>query len=353
VWVDTEYPDKSSKKNLQNYTLNSMDLPATSPMETLDASSSTKPTNPSTFFSHYNNLFGLRVFFSSKTPYLEGTPNACSVGIRQEYLFGDYGKHPAHEPGAVLDATRLFPLLRFSFPAVKDSSKPSPKYFRADYRLDINLDNIDISKVLLLKTPSNVPDTTNNKAAIFRDMESTPSLPPTHVRELFAALEKPLAYEIASHGLVEGSPPPGISKLDTWDNLHIWPAKRGGASSPISTPGAFHAVHCLPGRRCADRRHRGDVKGQWARAGTEAQRETAPARRRLQSLAHDRAALAVDQRGLPIVADCKPSQVGIVLPRDLGTGADRRLIERGDLGRAHLSKRGHYYSSPQQRGTSI
>jgi len=88
-----------------------------------------------------------------------------------------------------------------------------------------------------------------------------------------------------------------------------------------------------------------NVKGQWARAGTEAQRETAPPGRSLQAPPHDRASLAVDQRGLPIVAGCKPSQVGIVLLRNLGTGAERRLIEHGDLGWAHLSKRGHYSSS--------
>jgi len=84
-----------------------------------------------------------------------------------------------------------------------------------------------------------------------------------------------------------------------------------------------------------------NVKGQWARAGTEAQRETAPPGRRMQALAHDRASLAVDQRGLPIVAGCKPSQVGIVLLRNLGASANCGLIEHGDLGRAHLSKRWH------------
>jgi hypothetical protein len=83
------------------------------------------------------------------------------------------------------------------------------------------------------------------------------------------------------------------------------------------------------------------VKGQWARAGTEAQRETAPARRRLQSLAHNRSALARCHLGPPIVANHKVRKVGIVHPRDLGAGANCGLIECGDLGRTQLPKRRH------------
>jgi hypothetical protein len=36
------------------------------------------------------------------------------------------------------------------------------------------------------------------------------------------------------------------------------------------------------------------VESQWTRAGTEAQRETAPTGRSLQATTHDRAALAID-----------------------------------------------------------
>jgi hypothetical protein len=218
VWVDTEYPSKSDGKNLQNFKLNSSTLPLNGSEFGLLPSPGL--SNPSSFFRGYRNLFGLTASFRSFTPYLAGTPNESSVALTQKYLFTDYGKNPAHEPTAVLEATRLFPLLSFSFPAVKDSSKPYPKYFRADYRLDVNLDNIDESA---LKAGSFTPgDTTTNKAGIFRDPESLKL-------DIFAA-----------------NAPDNVSKLDTWDSVHIWPAKRGGETGEggIATPGAFHAFHC-------------------------------------------------------------------------------------------------------------
>jgi hypothetical protein len=266
VWIDTEYPDQSDGKNLKQFKLNSSDLPATAKVDILSDSSHPLLRSPSKFFSGYRNLFGMAVPFKSTTPYLANTPNEAKVDLIQKYLFGNYGKNPAHEAFAVLDATRLFPLLSFSFPAVKDSTKPYPRYFRADYRLDINLDNIDESalRFALGRQAITRGDATTNKAAIFRDQEEAPGLlgelagagrflfkggNPQSVEHLFAALEKPLKYEIASWGLVGGRAPGNVSNLDTWDNVHIWPARRRERvllepGSPISTPGAFHAFHC-------------------------------------------------------------------------------------------------------------
>jgi len=254
IWVDTEYPNGP---NLRDYKLGSSDLPVSGAVDVLDPSSGLlKSPSP---FHGYTNLFGLRAAFKSKDLYLKGTPNETAIDLEQRYLFGDYGKNPPHEPGAVLDATRLFPLLRFSFPPVRSPSQPYPKYFRADYRLDISLDNVEENAV---KTGSFSPGDFTNKAGIFRDREDIPGIigkaiiafrlispaqifaSPPNVDELFQALEKPLKYEIASSGLVRGMAPSGVTKLDTWDNTHIWAAKRGSWSSPVSTPGAFHAFHC-------------------------------------------------------------------------------------------------------------
>ena len=154
-------------------------------------------------------------------------------------------------------------MLNFSFPPVADRSTPYPKYFRADYRMDIDLDNIDETAV---RSGSFMANDISNKGCIFRDAESPKigstiasgfsncffgplclfgGIPKGEINDIFDALEKPLAFEIVSYGLVGGNPPPGITRQHTWDNVHVWPAKRGGSekSTRISTPGAFHSFH--------------------------------------------------------------------------------------------------------------
>jgi hypothetical protein len=217
--------------------------------------------NPSPMFGVHKSLFALTARFRTSFKLFDGTPNECTLDVEQRHLFGGYGKNPPHEPGAVLDAARLFPLVSFSLPPVKDPSKPHPVYFRVDYAIDVALDNID--EAALGKTLPRGVDTTN-KGGVFRDHDGAPSVfdlaavasffpgsvpGAISLPLLFAAFEKPLKFEIVSRGLVEGDPsghPTPWSKLDTWDNVHIWPAKRSSGSSadPIATPGAFHALHC-------------------------------------------------------------------------------------------------------------
>jgi hypothetical protein len=255
IWVDTEYPDRSDGKNVQNLHLNSDGLSALLPLEPpLEPPKDIKKKgwlkSPAPAFGSYHNKFGLRALFGSKDPYLARSLNECPIVVEQKYLFSDYAKDPPHEAFAVLDATRLFPLLRFEFPAVRDPKFPYPKYFRADFRLDIDLDNIDEQQLHKRRLGT---DTTTNKAAIFRDKEEAPSrlgkikIGFFGVSELFAFLEKPLTREIASWGLVAVKPPAGVTASETWDNIHMWPAKRTadipGVESPVSTPGAFHAFH--------------------------------------------------------------------------------------------------------------
>jgi hypothetical protein len=258
VWVDTDLNSSSSSPNLRNFVLNSSELPAIREPRLILSS---ELQSPSRFFDMYRNMFGLEVLYASAEPYLKGTSNECDITVKQQYLFGDYGKDPPHEPGAVLDATRLFPLLSFSFPRVVDTLKPFPRYFRADYRLNIDLDNID-EEALRRGAPLSTP-TVDNKAGIFRDHEDLPGLFGIGVTvarglldvrtldQLFAAFEKPLKFEIASYGLVADvvhRRPLFPNPRHTWDNIHIWPSMRDAskpfASEAISTPGAFHALHC-------------------------------------------------------------------------------------------------------------
>lgn len=260
VWVDTEYPQRTDGRNLVSFVLNSPDLPASDGgIDVLEPTTTPgQLVNETPFFIGFNTLFGLRAAYTSTPAYLSGSPNECRIEIAQRFLFTDYGKNPAHEPGGVLDACRLFPMLNFWFPPVTNTSQPYPKYFRADYRLDVSLDNIDERGV---EGGVRGPDTTTNKAAIFRDKEDLPGFfgqlfaglrivlsPITsggpNVEEIFAAFEKPLGLEIASWGLLNGEPPPNVTRPDAWDNVHIWPAVRGVRAHPVSTPGAFHAFHC-------------------------------------------------------------------------------------------------------------
>lgn len=265
VWVDTEYPDRSDGRNRRNFVLNDHDLQALEggKITVLDQSRESELINPNEFFNGYHNQIGLHAAYRSQE-LLTGTANACQMDVEQRFLFSDYGRNPAHEPGGVLDACRLFPLLSFFFPSVRNTSQPYPKYFRADYRLDVGLDNIfelDLvnaswwanTRRALSTARARGADRVTNKAAIFRDSETLPSVFLTAgrvvsasqgVEDLFAAVEKPLQFEISSRGLVNGSMPPRVTREHTWDNVHIWPAVRSAASNGVSTPGAFHAFHC-------------------------------------------------------------------------------------------------------------
>jgi hypothetical protein len=154
--------------------------------------------------------------------------------VTQRYLFGAYSKNPPHEPGAVLTAARLFPLLEFTFTPGPENT-PGPSYFRADFRFDFALNG-------------DGPDL----AGVFRDGETVPaarfsSRPPFIVKpalaDVFAGGEKPLHHEFIGPGLRESHVPIGTISPDpqTWDNYHQFPMAQDG--SLPSTPGAFHCLH--------------------------------------------------------------------------------------------------------------
>lgn len=129
VWIDTEYPVKSDRKHELDLKLNDgwnqFGLLATDDIKVRD-STTEKPVNPSSAFSHYTNKFELTASYRSNEAYLKDTPNHCILDVKQRYQFGNYGTNPAHEPTASLKATRLFPLLSFKFPRSKISRSRIP-----------------------------------------------------------------------------------------------------------------------------------------------------------------------------------------------------------------------------------
>jgi hypothetical protein len=237
LWVSSS----SDARNTKSFILNTPAMPAQGGSSVLSGGGSNSSVAP---FNVYRTMFGLGASYKTGAPYLTGTPNTCDITVGQRYLFCDYGKNPPHEPGAVLEATRLFPLVDFSFPPVADPSKPYPDRLRVDYRIDVALDNIgEISLMTYQWRPTAYQDRSNNKGGVFRDNEDIGLVWPK-VTNIFAGVEKPLKYEIASWGLLEGDPGQVGSKDRCWDNLHVWPATKNAVTDAVATPGAFHALHC-------------------------------------------------------------------------------------------------------------
>lgn len=255
VLIDTEFPNSSTGANRRSFVLGSKDMPQ-KPGTGID----TVYAPPDSKFG-YHFPFGLEATFESAEPMFGKGTNSDKLIIQQKYRFADYGKNPPHEPGAVLDATRLYPLVKFLVPASgNDKSKLNPRYLRVDYRLDFDVDNIDEQRSAFaantLTAPTGGRDKTN-LAGVFKDHEHLPNAAGTaatvarvvasvitsgpNVDSLFRALEKPLAYEIASYGWIGGELPASFQGKapETWDNIHIWAAK----AQTVSTPGAFHCVH--------------------------------------------------------------------------------------------------------------
>ncbi|MEV0774066.1 hypothetical protein [Nocardia salmonicida] len=243
--IASQPPGRVGPDDLFDYVLGSAVMPAATPV--------TFPGGYHRAFPYYQTPTGMSRDYVAKKPWLDGEPNVCTLGLRQQYLFTDYGKDPPHEPGGVLDAARIFPLLTFWLPPVSDRRSRYPRYLRVDFRIDVAIDNIDEMTLATGRKPGGIQ---RNRAGMFRDSDKDPNLaavglraagqflfPDAQVsplRSIFAAVEKPLRYEVATGGLIDGVRPPGWDPKDTWDNLHFWAANRGY----ISTPGAFHALHC-------------------------------------------------------------------------------------------------------------
>src|ERR1043165_5399502 len=61
-------------------------------------------------FSEYPPVRSVSITYTSKNPVVEG---GSKIKITQTYIFTQYSDYPAHEPGGVLTAARIFPLIKF------------------------------------------------------------------------------------------------------------------------------------------------------------------------------------------------------------------------------------------------
>jgi hypothetical protein len=174
--------------------------------------------------------------------------------LEQSYIFCPYSKDPPHEPSGGLSATRIFPVVKFSYKGKKVLS------IRVDFRWQFSLDIFlkEVGAGNGLKKPM--------LAGVFRDKETSPGpgTNPSKIEDLFESFEKPLKFELFSFGLLRGLPGKfGVGGIpadkiirgsdlipSTWDNFHVWSnfgIQKDGkllyAKPSPSTPGAFHAVH--------------------------------------------------------------------------------------------------------------
>jgi hypothetical protein len=179
-----------------------------------------------------------------------------SIDLSQTFLFSHYGMTPPHEPGGVLTAARMHPMVKYEFhknnayDTAKDHRRLSS--IRFDYRMQLYLDAFYNS--------TNAAADNGNNAGAFRDAASPSVIVGAGFlagladvsKLIFDAVEKPLVFEITAPGLVKGAsafPTGPVSAFmnslpattPCWDNLHWWGG--GVGKNLISTPGAFHAAH--------------------------------------------------------------------------------------------------------------
>jgi hypothetical protein len=141
------------------------------------------------------------------------------ITFKQMYVFTDYNKSPTHEPGGLIDAARLYPLLRFDYQGSPTDKNP-PERIRVDYRFDISLDGRTWDSA----------GASPNLVGVFADDDGFN----TRISSIFSRAYKPLPVEMIGNGLDSGHP-----GYESWDNIHHW-AK--SADLP-PTPGAANAAH--------------------------------------------------------------------------------------------------------------
>ena len=244
IWVGFHDPAApTSLAFVKPFRLNSAELGGTG-LEELTGDISRPPD-----FPFYTPLGGVRADYKTSSP-IFGSGSEM-LAATQEFLFAAYGLDPPHEPGAVLQAARMFPLFKFSIAAGSGSVTRPATYLRVDYRFNFALDGFLFAPAV---GPQELPTPpAHNQAGIFRDNEDVPfpiQLRPgllgfspftgPDIGDVFAAAEKPLQYEVCTIGLNHGDSQ-FAGKPATWDNVHQWPSPYPGGLP--STPGAFHCAH--------------------------------------------------------------------------------------------------------------
>ena len=109
IWVGYHDPAAPSQVAFKKpYKLNSSDLPGVG-LEELEGDIPRPPD-----FPFYKPVQGVRADFKTSSPVFGAGSEVLE--LTQEYLFAAYGLDPPHEPGAVLNAARMFPLVKFRVP---------------------------------------------------------------------------------------------------------------------------------------------------------------------------------------------------------------------------------------------
>ncbi len=208
-------------------------------------------------------------------------PEASYLWVEVLFQFGPYSSDPPHEPSGLLTSARFVPAITFK------TNSPLVAKLRADIRTDLAMDGLRNE----LRDWNGFP----NLAGVFRDAEGLSAVDgvlrfgelaaynlnpmiamaspfvayaiavnearlKTPASAPFARVEKPVPYEICSHGWRESSNtlslvPGEVHSLpdgpenSVWDNIHLWPgtydkdSKTGTPPLP-SAPGAFYSLHC-------------------------------------------------------------------------------------------------------------
>lgn len=240
-------------------------------------------------FARFGNVYGyvkgLRMTYTSMEAFdvVQPSlvhPNYGKLRVTQTFLFTKYDKEPPHEPGGVLRAARIFPLIRFELiePDATSASKEEHhlvKSARVDYRFHLSMDG-----------PHRGTDDRPNLAGVFKDEEDLDwgavvvwflaDRAKAYSRGVFKAGEKPLVKEIAAYGLFEGGNlvrrTGSKEPVCCWDNVHWLGGLRqgrhavgaggrlrnpsplemgeGGGRSALRRPTPVRGDHCIAfGRR--------------------------------------------------------------------------------------------------------
>jgi hypothetical protein len=209
VYVYPGGPDKFGVYQNRPYVLGSTECPATGKIQ-VDESPTFSLLRP------YRPALPISTTFEAAPPVAGGSQK---VAFKQSYVFTEYNKSPSHEPGGLIDAARIYPLLRFEYHGTPGEANP-PERIRVDYRFDISLDG----------STWNAKGQSPNLAGVFTDDDGINF----NINSIFRQAYKPLPLEMTGSGLQGGR-----SASDCWDNIHHW-AKR--AILP-PTPGAANAAH--------------------------------------------------------------------------------------------------------------
>lgn len=209
VFVYPGEPDKSGVYQLLPYVLGSAEAPAIGKIEEAE-SPNIQLLRP------YRPAGQVSATFEAAPPVSGGSQK---IVLKQSYVFTEYNKSPTHEPGGLIDAARIYPLLRFEYQGTPGEANP-PERIRVDYRFDISLNGDN------WQPGGESP----NLAGVFTDDDGVNF----RISSIFRQAYKPLPVEMLGSGLHAG-----ITADDCWDNIHQW-AKR-----PVlpPTPGAANAAH--------------------------------------------------------------------------------------------------------------